>query len=83
MKVLQMAVKWWAISTHFVSLFLHFFESWVRNKIYALSNGLHMWDVLGQERECRKMSSPSTPLMSAGYPCKGQKNATFSLNIFI
>ena len=80
MKVLQMAVKWWAISTHFVSLFLHFFESWVRNKIYALSNGLHMWDVLGQERECSKMSSQSTPLMSGGYTCKDfhlEANPTF------
>ena len=80
MNVSQMAVKWWGISTHFVSLFLHFFESWVRNKIYALSNGLQMRDVLGQERECSKMSSQSTPLMSGGYTCKDfhlEANPTF------
>ena len=30
----------------------------------VLSNGYQLLDVLGQERECSNMSSPSTPLMS-------------------
>ena len=83
MKVTQIAVTWWDISTCFVSLCSYSFESWDRSKSFALSNGLQMLDVLGQERECSNMSSPSTPLMSAGYSCKGQKNAKFSLTISI
>ena len=34
----------------------------------VLSNGYQLLDVLGQERECSNMSSPSTPLMSPECP---------------
>ena len=41
---------------------------WKKSTRSGLSNGSQMRNGLGQERECNKMSSPSTPLMSPECP---------------